>query len=145
MATFLLSRFVRPTFSACVRPFLARSAAYSTEKGQAVVEKGETVVDTTADDEQVRFWLIKLFGFHRKFVELALPFLVTGDSIINAFLCVVFVRQEELPFCLVYQNGILKTVQPGYSSLPEMLCSQGLKVFVFGGWSLKTWKDGRIL
>lgn len=55
MASFLVSRSVRPIFSAIFRPFVVRSATYTTEKGQAVTEKGETSVDTAVDSEEVSF------------------------------------------------------------------------------------------
>ncbi|KAK3731446.1 hypothetical protein QZH41_013628 [Actinostola sp. cb2023] len=52
MASILLSRSVRPALTSFLRPFLTSSSAYSTSKGEVVVDKADKTVDTTGDDKQ---------------------------------------------------------------------------------------------
>lgn len=59
MASGLLSRTVRPVLTAFLRPYLTSSSAYSAAKGAVVVDKTDTSVETTRDEQQVRiFWVL---------------------------------------------------------------------------------------
>jgi len=54
----MLSRSVRPVFTAFLRPYLISSSAYSASKGEVVVDKTDASVETLGDEEQVSIFVV---------------------------------------------------------------------------------------